>query len=621
MFDHLYTFLWLRWRIRSNQLRASSPIGKAFAALMLTAMVLSSSAMLVLGFSVGAILPRYLPSGSYFLIWDVVAFGFTLVWLINVVTELQRSDAITFDRILQLPVTYWHAFAVNYLSSLFNFPFLCMLTLCLGLIAGSVLSVGIHAVILLLPCTAFLFALTALTYQLQGWLSTMMTSPRKRRFVMIIIPFVIIVLIQIPVVFINRIARNSHTRTSPPVVVEQANPSDSSETSNESEPSTKSASDSGTTPANATDIKVSSKFSLEKFIALMQSISLFIPLLWLASSAHSIEMGNFHFVWQSTILCLLAYLSLRRNFRKTIEFYLGQTGDRPKHVSRLASSQESQVSQAGVLAPAMPTKLRLVEWQIPLVNDNISAVVTMTWQSMLRAPEAKMFMVLPFVFSIAMLGVLHSVPLSSSNLMKSALSISGCGFALLVASGLLGNQFGFDRTGFRAFVLSPIPREEILFGKNFAAIPFFVFQIVLLQIGLGWITGISVWNFLSSLIVSLSLIPLFALLFNLMSILAPFPIASGTIQPKHFDLTPVFFSFLLTSIVPFIIMFGMLPVLIEYGLNHLFPRTSIIPISFLLAWPYLILALFIYRWLLPWEGKLLAKREKEILRIVTSRIE
>jgi hypothetical protein len=37
---------------------------------------------------------------------------------------------------------------------------------------------------------------------------------------------------------------------------------------------------------------------------------------------------------------------------------------------------------------------------------------------------------------------------------------------------LLGNQFGLDRTGFRMLVLSPMPRWQILLGKNLALLPF-----------------------------------------------------------------------------------------------------------------------------------------------------
>ena len=36
---------------------------------------------------------------------------------------------------------------------------------------------------------------------------------------------------------------------------------------------------------------------------------------------------------------------------------------------------------------------------------------------------------------------------------------------------MMTNQFGFDRDGFRVFVLSPAPRRDILLGKNLAFAP------------------------------------------------------------------------------------------------------------------------------------------------------
>src|SRR5439155_1669800 len=42
---------------------------------------------------------------------------------------------------------------------------------------------------------------------------------------------------------------------------------------------------------------------------------------------------------------------------------------------------------------------------------------------------------------------------------------------LLTLSQCVGNQFGFDRGGFRALVLSGAPHRDILMGKNLAAAP------------------------------------------------------------------------------------------------------------------------------------------------------
>src|SRR5713226_51733 len=42
---------------------------------------------------------------------------------------------------------------------------------------------------------------------------------------------------------------------------------------------------------------------------------------------------------------------------------------------------------------------------------------------------------------------------------------------LLANQGIMGNQFGFDRNGFRVFVLSPARRKDLLLGKNLLMAP------------------------------------------------------------------------------------------------------------------------------------------------------
>src|SRR6202034_4082645 len=58
-----------------------------------------------------------------------------------------------------------------------------------------------------------------------------------------------------------------------------------------------------------------------------------------------------------------------------------------------------------------------------------------------------------------------------AELMRPLVAIGGMGFALLGLMQLMCNQFGFDRDGFRVFVLSAISRRDILMGKNLAFAP------------------------------------------------------------------------------------------------------------------------------------------------------
>ena len=71
------------------------------------------------------------------------------------------------------------------------------------------------------------------------------------------------------------------------------------------------------------------------------------------------------------------------------------------------------------------------------------------------------------VFGILIFTVEGSPPSSVRPLMAYGATV----FLLTISLQLTGNQFGYDRSGFRAFVLSPIPRREILLGKNLAVAP------------------------------------------------------------------------------------------------------------------------------------------------------
>jgi len=186
---------------------------------------------------------------------------------------------------------------------------------------------------------------------------------------------------------------------------------------------------------------------------------------------------------------------------------------------------------------------------------------------------------------------------------------------------MLGNLFAYDRAGFRAFVLSPIRRDRILLGRNLATTPFLVVQTILLSLAIGIYFGMAIDKLLCAIVLSTSILPLYFLLTNVMSILTPFPLAAGSIQPKQFNLVPVLFSLVLSMIMPAITLVALIPLGLEWTLDAYFLNARVIPFAFLLSIPWLVVSITLYRWLLPWEGKLLASREKELLRIVTSKIE
>jgi len=665
---HFQTFVWLRWRIRVNQLRHSSGIGKALAAILLVSFAMSCVALLASGCVMGVILPRVVPRENYFLFWDGLIALFCFIWMIFVATDVQRSDAITFDRILHLPVSFSQAFAINYLSSLINLPLMSLCAFTFGFILGSCFSIGPIALLFPIPFCVFLIAITALTYQFQGWLAALMANPRRRQLVMIAIPLCIIVLSQIPSFIAVRFAREDakRARKQQAAQVSEAQPvpelrATPKEIDTPESPALEKTDDSpanverereesnGEAPEQAVaagsansgnegggeELKAiqeqERKERLERervaaralWIGRLRQANLFVPPLWIAGCIESMMAGTFHFLWLTGAMALVAFVSLRRNYRQTLRFYKGETDSRASAVSSMTAKNADQRTSGTLSSPPVKgsRRLLLVERRFPIVSEETSAIITMTLKSMTRAPEVKLYLLLPLIVPFILFGVLQAWELPEIDELKAAIVVGFSACCLFISSGILGNLFAYDRAGFRAFVLSPVPRDRILLGRNLATIPFLFLQTLMMALAIGFYFGISIDKFFCAVFLSASILPPFCLLTNVMAIVTPFPLAAGSIQPKQFHLVPILFSLALSMLMPAMTALALLPLGVEWLLDRFIESTSFVPFAFLLSIPWLIGSLFFYRWLLPWEGKLLANREKELLRIVTSKIE
>ena len=68
----------------------------------------------------------------------------------GLMTELQRSEAISFEKLLYLPISLGGAFLVNYLSSFVSLTLIAFLPAMIGLCIASVIAVG-PALLISLP--------------------------------------------------------------------------------------------------------------------------------------------------------------------------------------------------------------------------------------------------------------------------------------------------------------------------------------------------------------------------------------------------------------------------------------------------------------------------------------
>ena len=204
--QHLKTFLWLRGRILRNQAKRNS-----FASLLLQgALVIIpgiAGVVLFLAFvGVGLLALQDVSPVRVMLVWDGLLGAFLFFWMIGLLTELQRSELLSIEKFLQLPVPPRSVFLINYLGSIVLTP--CMLVFLpamVGLAIGLVVSRGPLMLGLFPLILAFIVLVTAITYQFQGWLAALMVNKRRRRSVIAISTLVLVLVSQVPFI-VSRIA-------------------------------------------------------------------------------------------------------------------------------------------------------------------------------------------------------------------------------------------------------------------------------------------------------------------------------------------------------------------------------------------------------------------------------
>ena len=195
---HLEAFLWLRWRLLVNQARRAGPVNAAILAVFTALGLAASIVLFVGGVALGAFGMPHIPAAIRLLSWTLLIALFLFAWLMGLMTAIQRSESLSIDKFLHLPVSPAGAFLINYASSFFSISLILFVPGMFGLALGEVFSMG-PLMLLAFPLIAsFVFAMTALTYQFQGWIASLLSNPRRRRTVIVVVTAGIILLVQIP---------------------------------------------------------------------------------------------------------------------------------------------------------------------------------------------------------------------------------------------------------------------------------------------------------------------------------------------------------------------------------------------------------------------------------------
>jgi ABC-2 type transport system permease protein len=588
--QQLRAIIWLRWRLSRNQFIRGGQLNAVLSVLMLAVGMLVSASLAAGAVTLGWFLGKQGAAAQVLLmVWDAAMFVFLVFWFSGLMVEIQRSESVDLEKLLRLPITLQQVFVFNYAASHFTPSIIVLVPALVGLCLGLALSGGATLALIAPVVLCFIFAITAWTYCLRGWMAALMVNKRRRRAILLWFTIAFVLIAQTPNLFFHSSYFRSRTQPKPTANQKRGGP----------------ARNGG-----------SGSFLISEPVL---AAHLVLPPGWPGYSAMSLKEHNpFPALATAAASFLLGVLGLMRAYRMTLRFYLGAetvSGTIPPHPSPLPRERENSRPAAG------PQRALLVERRLPWIRDDIAGLALATLRSLLRAPELKMALIMPIVMGAVMMSMYFrrpngAMPESITGLVAAG-AVAAAVFCLVPT---MSNVFGLDRNGFRALILLPTERRHILFAKNLAFLPFLGGVTLALLLMVKLVVGLPWGNLLAGLLQAPAAFLLFSLLTNLVSILAPYRLAQGTLnakKPKAIVFLAVFGSF-------FALPFVLLPIMIPPAFQLL--ATGLewpgwIPVNLLATTAVLAGTLWLYTGLLPIQGRLLQRREQTILREVTEEIE
>ena len=195
---HFRAFVWLRWRLMANHWRRAGSLSAALMIIISVASVITVIPIFFGGFALAThAIPQATPTQLMYA-WDGLIVAFSLFWGIGLMTELQRNDPLSLAKFLHLPVSVRGAFLINFLSSLLRLSLLYFAPAMAAFALALVYVQGLSQLVVVPSLAAFLLMVTALTYQFQGWLASLMNNPRRRRTVVVATTMAFVLMFQVP---------------------------------------------------------------------------------------------------------------------------------------------------------------------------------------------------------------------------------------------------------------------------------------------------------------------------------------------------------------------------------------------------------------------------------------
>ena len=251
-------------------------------------------------------------------------------------------------------------------------------------------------------------------------------------------------------------------------------------------------------------------------------------------------------------------------------------------------------------------------WQLPLLSSELSALVEKEFRYLLRNAQVRMMALMPLLvifirlinsqkYGMTRRGISNGFRAYGSGL----LLIGGELYVFLILAGLSCNLFAFEEGGIRTLILSPIDRRKILLSKNivvtFLAL---IFAIALLILNTIIFRDLTIDSLLFLVLTFVIFAAINSTIGNWLSIRFPKRMRYG----KRLNVSGVAGLFL----IPLILLM-LAPPLVSTLVGY-FTRSLLN--EFLLLTLFALVAVGLYSLMINFHGRLLARREIDILEAV-----
>ena len=613
-FDQLRTVLWLRWRLTVNQVKRHGRVWAVIVALIFWLALITSIFSFFGSISFGFYLARKLGPYEWMFVWDGIVLAFLSLWVTGLLIELQQSELLSLHKLLHLPISLGGTFVCNYLTSLISFTVGIFIPIMFGLAVAMILTNGLTMIVVPFLIVTFVLLVSTITYQFQGWLATMMLNPRRRRAVVATLTMVIILGAQSPnlinIVFQRSMRSNPNKQVAEATFVQDLN---QRVARGEVKPEEFQQHLNDFREQQSRRRKADRAEVIDRIRTIGATVTAAIPFTWLAYGVKSAAEGN---IWPGLLGCmgatLISVASLRRSYRTAIRLYTGviDSQDRSGGIR-----PDPKVGTAKVPAPA-----NLVERNWLWASEQVAAIAWSNLRSASRSPETRILLVAPILAPVVMAGLLYAHGATIPSVFRPLIDLGAIAIPMMSLAQLLQNQFGTDRSGFRALVLTSAPRRDILLGKNVSLLPVIMAMGVLILAFMQFVLWVPLSNVTGLLLQTAAIYLMYCMTGNMISIWFPAAVVSGSLKPASAN------SKVIIAQVAFGLLFPImwLPALAVYGIHVLlgaFLPIPYVPTFLLLSGVQLLLTTVVYLRVLRWQGAKLQEREQIIVQAVADRPE